>query len=306
VIRYVKGRSVKGGSAAEQAANRADVIAGRADVIRLFADEATKKPLYARYSRQLHEQVRFDTQYLTLNVRIPPFDQLGPRQAINYALDRRKFAEFGVTAAHPTCQVLPPGFPGHISYCPYAGADFAPNVARAKSLVAASGTAGMTVDVYGEDGEQQQRQYVASVLRDIGYRPVTHVFMGTIGGYLHFIGEPSHRAQVAISPGWIPDDPRPDAYFDFILSCRPDTQLNNSGHYCRPDVDDLVAHAKSTQLTDPPAALALWSQIDRRIVDDAPIVPTMNSVMIVFTSARVGNVQMTPQVVFLIEQMWVK
>jgi ABC-type transport system substrate-binding protein len=71
-------------------------------------------------------------------------------------------------------------------------------------------------------------------------------------------------------------------------------------------VDDLVAHAKSTQLTDPPDALPLWAKIDHRIVDDAPIVPTANQVMNVFTSARVGNVQMTPSIVFLIDQMWVK
>jgi hypothetical protein len=41
-------------------------------------------------------------------------------------------------------------------------------------------------------------------------------------------------------------------------------------------------------------------------VDDAPIVPTANGVMNVFTSTRVGNVQMTPITVFLIDQMWVK
>jgi ABC-type transport system substrate-binding protein len=57
---------------------------------------------------------------------------------------------------------------------------------------------------------------------------------------------------------------------------------------------------------DPPAALALWGQIDHRIVDDAPIVPTVNSVMNVFTSARVGNLQLSPLIIFLIDQMWVQ
>jgi peptide/nickel transport system substrate-binding protein len=54
VIRYVKGGS-------SQASHRADIIAGRADVIRESADEATNKQLHARYPSQLHEQVRFDT-----------------------------------------------------------------------------------------------------------------------------------------------------------------------------------------------------------------------------------------------------
>jgi YVTN family beta-propeller protein len=302
VIRYVKGGS-------SQASHRADIIAGRADVIRESADEATNKQLHARYSSQLHEQVRFDTQYLTLNMGIPPFDDQDARHAVNHALDRRKFAEIigGPDAGRPTCQILPPGFPGYVRYCPYAtGTGLVPNVAQARSLVASSGTAGMTVDVYGERDELAETKYVASVLRDIGYRPVTHLFTGGIGAYLHFIGEPSHRVQIALSPGWIADYPSPDAYFDFLFSCQPATQGNNNSHYCRPDVDELVAEAKSTQLTDPPAALDLWKRIDRRIVDDAPIVPTVNGVINVFTSARVGNVQLSPMIIFLIDQMWVK
>ncbi len=165
----------------------------------------------------------------------------------------------------------------------------------------------MTVDVYGLSVDiPGQVEYVASVLRDIGYRPVTHLLKGKFGAYQQFIGDSSHRVQVAISPGWIADYPRPDSYFDFLFSCQPATQGNNTSHYCRPDVDELVAQAKAAQLTDPPAALDLWKRIDRRIVDDAPTVPTVNSVMNVFTSARVGNVQMTPITVFLIDQMWVK
>jgi ABC-type transport system substrate-binding protein len=306
VIRYVKGRSVKGGSSAEQAANRADIIAGRADVIRLFADQATNKRLHARYSNQVHDQPRFDTQYLTLNTRIPPFANQNARRAVNYAFDRTKFAEIlgGRDAARPTCQVLPPGFPGHVTFCPYTGANSAPNVALARSLVASSGTADMTVDIYGQKDVPEQLEYVASVLREIGYRPVQHLLADD--GYQQFISDPGHRVSVAISQGWIPDYPRPDAYFDFLFSCRPDTQGNNAGHYCQPRVDDLVAQAKSTQLSDPPEALKLWNQIDRRIVDDAPIVPTVNMVMNVFTSARVGNVETTPSMVFLIDQMWVK
>jgi peptide/nickel transport system substrate-binding protein len=70
----------------------------------------------------MHPQVRFDTQYLTLNTRIPPFDKHDARRAVNYALDRRKFADIlgGQDAARPTCQILPPGFPGYVHYCPYA------------------------------------------------------------------------------------------------------------------------------------------------------------------------------------------
>jgi hypothetical protein len=41
-------------------------------------------------------------------------------------------------------------------------------------------------------------------------------------------------------------------------------------------------------------------------VDDAPIVPTVNGVINVFTSARVGNAPFSPLIIFLIDQMWVQ
>ena len=301
VIRYVKPRS-------SEASEVADILAGRADVMTLSGDQATNVHLRARYSAQLHEQPWFNTQYLTLNVHLPPFDQVATRRAVNYALDRRRFAEIlgGEVAARPACQILPPGFPGHVTYCPYAGADFVPDAAMARSLVRSSGTAGMTVDLYGLHHDLQQLQYVASVLRDIGYRPATHLLADDFPDYLRFISEPSHRVQVAIHPGWIPDYPRPDAYFDFLFACPPQPQGNNLNRYCRPEVDELVAKAKSAQLSNPPEALALWGQVEHLIVDDAPVVPTANLVIDAFTSRRVGNVQTTPVLPLLLGQIWVK
>jgi ABC-type transport system substrate-binding protein len=71
-------------------------------------------------------------------------------------------------------------------------------------------------------------------------------------------------------------------------------------------VDELVAKAKSAQLSSPPEALALWGQVDHLIVDDAPVVPTANAVFDAFTSTRVRNTQTTPVLPMLIVQMWVK
>jgi ABC-type transport system substrate-binding protein/DNA-binding beta-propeller fold protein YncE len=304
IIRFVKPKSATGSGAA-------DVLAGRADVMLVFGDEPTNVHLSTRYPAQFHPQTWFETHYLTLNVHRPPFDQVGTRRAMNYAFDRRRFADLlgGEIAARPACQILPLGFPGHVAYCPYSDANFAPKVQVARSLVQASGTAGMTVDVYGQHYAPKQLQYVASVLHDIGYRPVMHLMSDDNSVYMPLISNPSHKVDVAITPGWIPDYPRPDAYFDYLFSCRPILQMpwnNNVNRYCRPEVDELVAQAKSVELSNPPEALSLWGQVDRRIMDDAPVVPTANEVINAFTSTRVGNVQTTPVVPMLLGQMWVK
>ncbi|MCQ7029875.1 ABC transporter substrate-binding protein, partial [Escherichia coli] len=85
--------------------------------------------------------------------RTPPFDDLGVRRALNYAVDRRAVADLtgGPDLADPTCQILPPGFPNYAPTCRYTldpdpgGAWTAPDLARARRLIAQSGTAGMEV-----------------------------------------------------------------------------------------------------------------------------------------------------------------
>ncbi len=94
---------------------------------------------------------------MTLNTSRPPFDDARARQAVAYAFDRERLdnARGGFNVA--TCQLLPPNFPAYRRYCPYTvgptqgGAWTAPDLERARKLVAESGTQGMQVDVLGTD-----------------------------------------------------------------------------------------------------------------------------------------------------------
>ena len=72
------------------------------------------------------------------------------REAVNYAIDRRRVVQIygGPLHAVATCQVLMPGFPGYQRDCPYVDANGLPNLTRARQLVAASGTKGMTVGIW--------------------------------------------------------------------------------------------------------------------------------------------------------------
>jgi len=65
------------------------------------------------------------------------------RRAVNYATDRKAMVKIfgGPRLAKPTCQVLPPGFPGYAPYCPYSkgggGKTWkAPDLAKARKLLA--------------------------------------------------------------------------------------------------------------------------------------------------------------------------
>src|SRR5215831_19581623 len=75
----------------------------------------------AKYSSRVHVNPLTADWYFALNTRTPPFNNLKARQAINYAADRNAYVKIGggPSLAVPTCQILPPNFPGYKPYCPY-------------------------------------------------------------------------------------------------------------------------------------------------------------------------------------------
>ena len=133
-----------------------------------------------QYADQTHVNALTADWYFALNVNEPPFDNLQARQAINFAADRTAYVKIagGPSLAVPTCQILPPNFPGYEPYCPYtAGADSdntkwtGVDLTKAKDLVDQSGTKGAKVVVVGttdEVGKALALQMVSD-LKAIGY-----------------------------------------------------------------------------------------------------------------------------------------
>ena len=83
---------------------------------------------------------------LWLNTTLPPFNDVRVRQALNYAVDRNRLVAInGGTITRASCQI-PPGVDGYKRYCPYTvdpdstGTYHGPDLAKARRLVAASGT----------------------------------------------------------------------------------------------------------------------------------------------------------------------
>src|SRR5438552_16222576 len=107
-----------------------------------------------KYSKQVYINPLTAVLYFAFNVRVPPFNNLKARQAVNYATDRNALVKIygGPKLAVPTCQILPPGFPGYKAYCPYtknpgSGKCAAPDLAKARKLTNASGTKAAVVQV---------------------------------------------------------------------------------------------------------------------------------------------------------------
>src|SRR5262249_57069432 len=95
-----------------------------------------------RFAPQLHPFPRPAILYLFLNTRRPPFDDVRVRRAVAYAVDRRQVVQLlqGALLAQPSCQMLPPSFPGYRPYCPYTAQAHAAELWRDPDVAAAQRT----------------------------------------------------------------------------------------------------------------------------------------------------------------------
>jgi ABC-type transport system substrate-binding protein len=292
------------------------VLHGRADVGNLtpIKTRSGSGSLVAdlRVSRPalVHASNAMATDFVVLNSAVPPFDNLLARQAVSSAVDRAKLAELmgGTSVSTPSCQLLPPGFPGYRAYCPFtpgaADGDYhGPDLARARALVDQSGTKGAVVTVVDLVGDYTPpfERYMVGVLRSLGYRAILRELPDTAANETWMYDDASH-VQV-MSGGWIPDYPGPSTFYDAIVRCHG---FGYPTGYCNAGLDRRADAAQALQVTDPGRALREWSAIDHEVADQAPIVFAASEVVWWITAPRVGNYQSSPYLGgALLSQLWV-
>lgn len=254
--------------------------------------------------------------YAPMNVNLPPFNDLRVRQALNYAVDRDALVGIfgGAQLASPTCQVLPPGFPGHVDSCLYTadpGTTWsAPDLAKAKALVEASGTKGQEVSIISEDAAVSKGvgTYLQSVLNDLGYKASLKPISSNI--QFTYIQNTNNKAQLSVSQ-WYQDYPAASDFLNTLLSCDSfhpgsDASVNISG-LCDKAMDARVQATLKQAVTDPEGANAEWAKIDKDYMEkDVPWVPLFTPKHVDFVSSRVGNFTFSNQFYWLPGLSWVK
>jgi len=293
-------------SVVEPQKRRADVVQrGRANVTSL--DPFDPVPVSPTWRPQLRRYLIGSTKFFVLNPTQPPFNDVRARQALNYAVDRDKVVQLTGLDAAPTCQLLPPNFPGFRRYCPYTldpngeGTGTAPDLAKALRLVKASGTKGEGVTIRFPRTAETGRlgRYIASVLKSLGYRVHVKAPFKDEGKY--FLALPA-SPQIA-SMGWLANYPTAEEFIKPLLTCNGAANL---GHFCDGRIDRKTDRALDVQTQDPAAANRLWAQLDREITDKAALLPLYNVYGADLISKRVGNYQYNPQYGAILSQMWVR
>jgi peptide/nickel transport system substrate-binding protein len=295
----------------------AAVRRGEADVVLAVSAfgghvPASLPALATRFAGQLYTDAAPELDYMFLNVRTPPFDDVRVRRAINYAVDRRAITRLagGPDLAQRTCQLLPPGFPNYTPTCPYTlhpsagGGWSAPDLERARRLIKQSGTEGTRVTVWINRQKRAMARYFVSLLRELGYRSSLRVFPDYLT-YRTAMARSRAPAQMGID-GWLADAAAPSDFtppFRCAEISHHAVTTANPGRFCDRRLETRIEAALAAR---GPHADALWRNVYRDLEAAAPAVPLVNRRSITFVSKRVGNYQHHPLWTTLLEQLWIR
>src|SRR5262249_10799328 len=167
----------------------------------------------------------------------------------------------------------------------------APDLDRARRLVAASGTKGQRITVWAVD--KAEGLYVTRLLRRLGYRTRLKT-VTPFGPYTAAIFDPRNRVQIA-ALRWYPDYPAPSGFINNVIF--------DCSYFCNKKIDRKINRARALQRTHPVAANALWANIDRELTDQAPWLFLYNRKQADFVSRRVGNFQYNLNYGILLDQL---
>ena len=225
--------------------------------------------------------------YLAINTRRGDLQKLDVRKALQYAVDRKAFriAAGGALAGSYASTLITPGIAGRKDYDLYPTKESG-DVAKAKGLLQQAGvsTLELTLLTQNEPTYIAQAQAIQQGLKRVG---ITVDIKQEDDDSFYTDATNGSDYDLALF-SWQPDFPSPNANIQPLYAS---SQIGNGGYnvsqYSNPEVDRLIAQATAT--VDRSEAQALWAKADRRIMEDAPIVPLTYAKQSFLHGSNVGN-----------------
>ncbi|MEQ6203279.1 ABC transporter substrate-binding protein [Sulfitobacter sp. HNIBRBA2951] len=229
------------------------------------------------------------TGYITLNVKMPPFDNVDVRKAVNMAINKERITQVINGRAVPATQPLPPSMPGYTEG--YAGYAYDPDAAKA--LLAEAGFAdGFETELFVMNTDPNPR-IAQAIQQDLSKIGIKASIQSLAQASVIAAGGEADQAPMIWSGGmaWIADFPDASNFYGPILGCDGAVQGGwNWSWYCNADADAMAVEADS--MTDPSKVderLKMWSDIYMKIMEDAPWVPVFNEQRYTMKSERMGG-----------------
>jgi peptide/nickel transport system substrate-binding protein len=222
--------------------------------------------------------------YFFMNTRVPPFNDVKVRRAVNFAISRRWLKRLAGGLANTTENVLPPSYPSFRSHLLYRH-DLGKAIRLVHRYLRQPG-AKRRVFVWNHDvaADLPFTKYLVSVLNRLGF--VASEKVVTAGSYWTTIGDEATRAQIGFAD-WVEDYPHPLDWFG-LLDGRAITPTHNSNYanfdvgWANSEIEALTRRRRLTAGVD-----RSWAALDRKVMRLAPWAPFLNQEETNFFSARV-------------------
>ena len=259
------------------------VLSGQDDWMGYYPIPSVRLPAIERkHGGQLKTFTPANLMYFFMNTRVPPFDSLKVRRAVNYAISRRWLRRLAGGHALTTENILPRAYPSFKAHRLYPH-----DLRKAIQLVRDSGYKGKKVVVWNHDvaADLPFTEYLVSVLNRIGFRARERVV--TASNYWTTLSDQKTRAQIGFAD-WFQDYPNPLDWFGVLLNGRAITPTHNDNYanfdvgWANRDIDALGRQPNPTPRVD-----RRWAALDRKVMKLAPWAPFLNGEETDFFSARV-------------------
>lgn len=226
-----------------------------------------------------------NTHYLFMNCRVKPFDDVRVRQAVCWSLDQDALIKMYSGKAERAGEFLPGGMPGMTRLHRYPKRD----VALAKRLLAEAGFPnGFKTTLYGWTTEPGPRMLtmIQQELAEAGIR--VELDLGETAGYTSMAQDTTNRVAFGIY-AWNADYVDPSNFFGVLMDGRRITPTNNNDLSLFDDPATNALMDRASAETDPVKRAALWTEVDSRIMDLAPVAVFLHQLESRLWSPRVGG-----------------
>lgn len=232
------------------------------------------------------------TMYLGFNTTIEPLDELEVRQALSYAVDKQSVvnASGGPVLAEVAHDMLLPAVPQREEFVLYDTDDDGGDPQRAEQMLADSGydqDLEFTMDVRNLPMWQAQAEAVQQAFAEIGVDLTLNVIDAAT--YYETIQNPSQQSDMAITGwcagGWYSGQPLLEPLFHGERIS--ETGNNNLSQFDDAEINE--AFDAAALLTDIDEQNAAYSDINRMIMEQAPVVPLVRQTGLQMVGDNVGG-----------------
>jgi len=242
------------------------------------------------------------TRYLAIGMKVPPFDNVHCRNAVEYAVDKTALqtARGGADAGGDIAgSMLPPNILGHDdSLDPFNTKSGKAQIDKAKDELKQCGHPdGFTTTIAGQNTGKSPKvsEAVQQALAQVGIK-VTIASSDASGYYRTTIGAPSNvhaKGYGLMQAAWGADWPTAYGFMQVLVDGRAikPSGNNNYAELNDPDINALIDQAKKE--TDIQKAAAIWTQIDKKAMELAANVPYVYDKALNYRNPRLTNVYIT-------------